>query len=383
MEYLAVLLIILFLFLFWTKKNMMWFFFISALFLAILAFFYHPNQYADLYRHYIMLDEFKYGGWEYVKNTHYYDTQPLFAIYVFLISILPHQGYLPAITVFLAYILPFRVIYLYTQENKIGKIYIFLILLFILTAMSYLGVMGGIRNMLAFSIFSFFLYFDLIKNKRKIYCYIIYILLCLFHSSVIILVILRILLSLTKYVPFYILAIFSFILPNINVYLMQITSFLNGISFFIFLEEQITSYSSGGTVYVYSTAIFRTLALIIIFAGVVLSIIQKDFSSKYSKKYRDYVLLTIMFTLGSINQYDVYVRMVSFLIFASPIVILTSLAVTSKGSLLKYGISEIRKKQFDISKLKMILFLGIISVSLVSITFYTWSEYVKITYNFK
>lgn len=371
MEVFGLIIIISFFFFFCPQKYIMQYFIIASLLLAALAFYYSPSQYEDLYYHYIMLDEFKTGGWSFILNTHWFERQPVFAIYVYFISLFPANGFLPAISIFLTYLFPFILIYKIAIKYNVKKIYIVFSFLFILCTMSYLGVMSGIRNMLAFSVFSYVLYVDLVEKKNKIVCFAIYIALCLLHTSVVTLVIFRLLLTIAKRKFFFIIiAIFSLLWPLFNIFIFKVLGLLKELEFFMVLDEQVKGYIGGGTQYVFSTASIRLISLVIILFCVILSMYMSRNIRNYPDKYFRYILLIIFFTAGGIFQYDIFVRMVCFLIFSSPFVLLTALST---------GTKSINR---DVTYLKMLLYVGLIFVLMVSLVFYTWSEYTKINFTF-
>lgn len=371
MEVISIIIIISFFSFFCPKKIIIYYFIIAAFALSVLAFFYSPTQYADLFHHYLMLDEFKFYGWNYVVDTHYFQRQPIFAVYAYLISFFPFKGFLPAITVFLAYLFPFILINKISIKYNIKKEIIVLSFLFILFTMSYLGVMGGIRNMLAFSLFGYTLYSDLVEKKNKIICFTIYIALCLFHSSIVILVVFRLLVALTKKrLSFFFLLVVSLLWPLLSLYIIKILGLLKGVVFFSFLQEQVEGYINGGTQFVYSTASIRLLSLISIFSCLIFCIFMQKYIKDYPDKYLRFFLITILFTIGGVFQYDLFVRMVCFLIFSSPFVILIALSVSSNGT------------NRNVTILKMFLNVELIFVSVISLVFYTWSEYTKINFTF-
>lgn len=360
-------LICIFLFPFISKKHLKIYFFIVALILATIAFFFQPSADMDLYKHYQTIDYFKIHGWDYVKTTYIFKTLPIYGVYFYLISLLPVKEFLPAVTVFITYFLSFNLIYKISRDNNIKKSYIMITFSFFILGTDYLSVISGIRNMLAFSIFVYFLYIDLVEKKHKLLCFLIYIALCALHDSVIILVLFRIIVCIynrfTRITLMLALVFWTFFLDSI----LNIVNLFTG-SYFIKITEKVGFYYIGILDYNLRTVLFELLCLILL-TLIFISYHQENRNKNYyPSKYWHYIFITIAFTLGSIKQYELFLRMTGFIMYASPYYIMMFLDSNSTKNKTKELIN-IREKKLITNKYKMFLTVLIIQWAIFEIVF--------------
>ena len=167
-----------------SKKMYGIYFFIFALGLGFIAFYYSPDLTKDLYRHYKTLENYKIYGFDYFYMFEKSSSLPMYAFYFYIMSLLPYYGFLPAITCFLVYGLNFWVIYRIALKFSLPKSSMLIGVFFIISNLNYIGVISGIRNNLAFTLFFLLNYLELIEKKNKVICWVLMILLGLFHSSI-------------------------------------------------------------------------------------------------------------------------------------------------------------------------------------------------------
>lgn len=175
------------------EKRLALYLFCFAVLMGYIAFHYEiPGAESDLYWHTITLNNFKSMGFAYFAVFDKSASLPVFSLYFYLISLLPSERYLPAITAFLVYGINYWLVFKLKEKYELKKRTTLLLVVFILCNLNYLGVISGIRFNLAVSIMLFGLYLDLAESKymRAIGLYIIAMLL---HSSIYIMIIVRLL----------------------------------------------------------------------------------------------------------------------------------------------------------------------------------------------
>lgn len=372
-------LIFIFLFPFVSKKNLKIYFFIVALIMSIISFHFDPPTDFDLYRHYENLENFRTYGWDFANSTRIFNSLPVYAIYFYLISLLPLNGFLPGITVFITYYLLFCLIYKISKYCcNVSKIYIMMTFIFVMFATNYVYVVSSIRNLLALSIFSYFLFIDLVEQKNKVICFMVYIMLCLFHSSISVLLAFRILIYLykkvTKVALKLIFLFWSFFLPiildNINLFTGQ---------YFNILSQKIETYSAGDR-YNLNVLLYNLVLVLIVAITIYIYIKKNKYKNNYSLQYVNYISLIIIFTLGSIKQYDLFIRMAAFIVFSSPYYILMVFSFNGNEELINERISQKRKNIFA-SNYKKILIVCITLVVMIGVI-YQLSSYKQISFKF-
>lgn len=356
------------------QKKLLTYYVFSAFLLGFLSYKYLPTVYEDLYRHLMMMDEITVGGWNFVKKTHWFKQEPVFMVYAYLVSFLKQNSYLPAITVFITYYLSFSLIYKMLKKYHIPKVVANLSYFFLLSALSLLSVMSGIRNMLAFSIFAYTLYNDLVEKKYRLLAYFIYISLLFVHASVSILLFLRLVINIKNKMFRNTLSIVLLLWGLVSDWISSILILFDNIYLINLINQKVISYSNGGSQYVYSTALIRTLSLGVLFLIIVIDLpnIKKIIPQLYD--YYQYILLSMSFVVGSFFQYDIFVRTIAFLILSSPIIICPFYTTNFKTN---------KQHQFVAKKdARIIIYVLIFFVAIISLLFNTWSEYMKLSFDF-
>lgn len=168
--------------------------------LAVVAFSWQPHTADDLFREYQNLEGIRQYGWKYfsMKESEYYvatkfDGLYLTQLYYYLFAQLPVNNFLPAVTTFIVYYLQFSIIEKISARYELSKLNTFVLYAFVLCTRETYMIMSGIRNQLAFSVAGYFLYKDLIENRNKIKCFIVYFLMIFVHQSAIFIIAFRML----------------------------------------------------------------------------------------------------------------------------------------------------------------------------------------------
>lgn len=284
--------------------------------LSIIAFYFNPPANFDLSRHYDVLKYCRNYGWTYIINSQDYKSLPIGAAYMYIISMMNLNGFLPAITTVISYGCILLTIYKIYITKKYNKLAIVLATFSFLLMFNYIGLISGIRNKLCLAVFFYFLYMDLIEKKSRKLCFIIYTLLCFIHPSTIVLVLLRVLLTIknenaSKLIRFFIL-IWSFLKEIILTVLMYFIDFpiiqlivskMQG-----YTEEEAYAVANVPLyTFVYMT---RNIILLLIY----MKYLKNTKEKKELQMYNNFVTYMYCFVFGAINDYHFFVRMSEFLL---------------------------------------------------------------------
>lgn len=341
-----------------SRKIMVAFVFI----IALISFFIKPTYKMDLYRHYETLDLFRQGGWTSVINHRYFTSLPIFSIYFYIVSRLSNNGFLPMITIFIEYILVFFMILKCSKKFDTTKTSILYASIFFISTFNYFGAVSGIRNMLAFSIFAYFLYIDLVENKKKLICFSIYIILCMFHTSVIILLVFRIVLFVRNKIFITIIGVGLFMSSLYMPIVLKVLNKFQNFEIMKLFSLQIESYMYQSykepISHIHSTIILSFIILIFI-----------CFATKTRNKYKElekiniFTSLIICLTVGSYNNFNMYSRFVSFLIIVSSIYIVLYFGIRTKKDNYRNVLSINKKYNYKISNIVFFLMIQVIFIS--------------------
>ncbi len=170
--------------------------------MAWLAFNIVPDSSDDLSRYFKVLDEMREEGYDglqrYIEEDQFdFKIFRAAAYYVYFISKLPNDHWLPCITMFIVYGLGFYCIYKASKRFNTSKLNTFLGSMFFICTYWYFDTCSGTRNGLAFAVAFACSYQLLVERKFKILCYVGFVLAALTHSAGIIPVVLVIFTELT------------------------------------------------------------------------------------------------------------------------------------------------------------------------------------------
>ncbi len=288
------------------------YFLFACLLLSYLS--YHvvvaPYGPMDLSQHYHALNvihALHWGNlWEVLRES----PRPLFILYLYVISFLGNNSWLPAITVFLGYFFITTIIYKYSKRLKSNQILPFFCFIFVLLNFNYNWLLSGIRNYLAFSMLALCLYMELIERKYKLVCWVIYVSICFFHFIMLVFLWLRILLIFRNKITsvfIYVLILCSILLAPLC---LDYFKLFNLPLFDIAVKKQIAyqNYNTFGKVQ-------WVICLAKLFAIVSVYFYCVFYRKAYKEKdYDAYVLMVICLVVGLTNQYQFFLRTTDFLV---------------------------------------------------------------------
>lgn len=174
------------------RKKLKRLFLFYAVFLAILAFFYTPGKGVDLNIHYYYINNIRAHGFQYIHTEARFEGLYIYQLLFFVISRMPVDNFLPAITAFIVYYLPLKVVLALGEEKQFTRKQMLLLAAFILCTFNFGGIISNIRSPLAYSICIYVMYYELKNKKYRVVAFLTYILLCFLHQSVIAIVMVRV-----------------------------------------------------------------------------------------------------------------------------------------------------------------------------------------------
>lgn len=297
--------------------------------LTTLAFFFQAKAGDDLNIAFTHLEGLKKNGWEYysqiASKTSYFNMLPTLKIYFYVISRLPSQHFLPAISIFLIYYCAFWIIIKITNKYKLNATMSVALIFILLITLDYYGLVSGIRNALAYAICAVFLYKDLIENENKMICWFVYFSMLGLHSSVIFIIILRVLVFLPKRIMSFVVVGFFIMWMSFANNIFGLLSNVN-IPVFQTLAWKLEIYSElGGVEQNLKAGIYYTRLMISrgIFSIVILmTIVYRVKTLKYKLDNMEYLFIYIVSLMfGSFNSFNIFLRLSNMAIFLGSIML--------------------------------------------------------------
>ncbi len=314
------------------KKYLWRYMLFSAICIPSLYFFYTPFSSWDLARHYRVLRALRLLDFRSVvfgtvdtANTlveTYVEGSRLYLIYAYLISLCNVDGLLPALTGMIIYTVIFKIIIMSAEDvgGDIEDWKISFCYFFILAALDFRTI-SGIRNMLAYALFAYVVYIDLVRNGNKIVCFFLYFLFANIHSSIYILILLRLIMMFKKMTPKLVILALVFLIYSFLDVAQNFLARYSNFPLVMSIIDRIKTYSDGGGTQLTSTfLIIRTVHLVQTIIYLLLYLYVKN-NIPQSERFKDYgffYLMIIVFALGAFRQYDIFVRsnmLMYFLVF--------------------------------------------------------------------
>lgn len=276
--------------------------------LAVVAYCIEPKQHNDLYRHFEVVDTFRNEGFVNVAD---YDSLIGTKILFFIIAILPNNHFLPAIAAVITYGIGFFIIYDFNKNQTVGSRTLLISVLMIFTMTTYATVVGRIRNAMAFAFLALALYYDLIRNEKKIKIIPFYLIAISIHPSSFMVIAVRLLLSVIDKIKSkckikgvenlkYVMLGWSAIIPVIIKILNIInTPFTQNIS------SKLVGYSLRSIVD--DIRLFLVYIAILVFVYIISEIIRRQKDVPF-EKYIYFIQLYIIIIFGSILIDKLFVR---------------------------------------------------------------------------
>lgn len=227
--------------LFFDKKYQKIYAFLFSIWMGILVYYLKPDKSLDLYRYYEIMKTYKIYSFSIFLKKYLLGTEPLSKLFLYIISKTGNFNLLPFITSIISYNILFYIFFDYIKDKKITFLERTLLLLFILSSFIVVYIIG-IRYVLSRLVFFLALYLDLYKNKNK-KAILLYLISLLLHSGIIICILCRIFLLLTKGKLKIKELIIIIILGLSRNLIFKFINLLSNISILSTLSKQLSNYS--------------------------------------------------------------------------------------------------------------------------------------------
>lgn len=218
------------------KKLRLWGIIISAFF-AFLAFHVNVLPESDLFRHMAEIDYYREYGFDFAFSLNRLGKNPLTAVLFWLFSFLPDNRWMPAIMTFIFYILIYNLAVNVYIDRQFSRSWLRQCLLFSFICVSFFYMVNTIRMWVVFAIFAFCFYEETIRQRKKIFCWCIYLILVFFHYAATILLICRTVVALFSGAQSVLKKVLMFVMAIVGGYLIMQTSLGTTI------QEKVLNYS--------------------------------------------------------------------------------------------------------------------------------------------
>ncbi|UZQ50360.1 EpsG family protein [Clostridium kluyveri] len=315
------------------KSRNIYFVFVSML-IAVVAFTYQPHMGDDLLREYQDLDNIRKFGWSYfVMNDKKFHGLYVTQLYYYFFSKLQINNLLPAVTTFLGYYFSFKALNKISDRCELSAINIWYVFSYIICVRETYMIFSNIRNQLAFVIFAYYLYIDLVEKRKRLLCFTIYLITIMIHQSAIILLAFRLIClipyNLIKKMIIILMLFWSNELTAILAFLKEHTNipFLGNLNLFYKLSiyTSIDPYNGGNASNIIVSSFYIKFMISNVFILILILISVYTCNNLNSEKeqilsdksmpnrmemsnYLMYALLLTCFTIGSCAYYWIYLR---------------------------------------------------------------------------
>ncbi len=298
------------------KKNKIGHLILLAIDIAILSYYFEPGKEYDLYKYFIIMNEYsKIDFMTFAKNI-LTITEPAIRMIFFLVSKTQNYYLLSAICTFFVYFIVFYMINDYSKKINLKGIYTFLIVIFFISCMNYINFASGLRNGVAIAVFAFAIYLEYVKNKKKIVYKLLYIIPCLLHKSLFIAILIRIFMNFDSKKMKKIYSILMIIIFLSSTSILFFANILSNIPIFSTLYEKAIYYigeEERNTILNASSLSILNL-IIVIFITTIYNYNKKFFKDKIDIKIYNVISYIVIFILAMLSYLQFFARF-SFLLF--------------------------------------------------------------------
>lgn len=327
--YLTIVIVFCALFFLFPKKHIGWLFVALVIALSIMAYHAVPAETDDLRGYFNYLDRLREGGWpvfrEMMKNdVNDFGSLPTCGYYFFLISRLPNNGFLPGVTIFLAYGSMFLVLNKAAKRFEISHWYLFVACFFLLATYYFYDICSGIRNGLGFTLFISIVYLELVENKNKWLCWAAYIILTGLHASMFLLLIIRLMLLFTNKRDGKIVGIVMAAAVMLSPLVFDFASRFDNSYLNILAEKGERNYDKMNkfateTFLMVNYPTFAIIALASLYCSSLIKNSQREYEQ--IKEYLKFYQFISMFTFGSMLSQLLFLRIVHWILPAMSVVL--------------------------------------------------------------
>lgn len=194
------------------RKHPQKFYILATAILSLLSYFVIATENMDLFRYIRIMEYIRTMGFDWGMDT-YGPSNPLAFIFFYGISLFENDAILPAVAVATTYGFSFALLYKASKRLNASTMDTYIALVFFMLNMNYCYVIDVVRIYMAFAIMAYFLYMDIVEKKHRIFCFVVYAALCYFHYAMMVFVILRVILIITRRFKGVLAAIVSLLVP--------------------------------------------------------------------------------------------------------------------------------------------------------------------------
>lgn len=308
------------------KKNLIQYLIVAVVMISSLFFFFWPDNAYDLYRYYLMLKH--YDTLSFLQaiglkdNTlgstltelsvrGYVINYKVYSLFAWLISKVGLYQLLGVISCAIVYgLMCKQIINLYTNE-KMRKATVIITMIFCLLCYNVINL-SLIRQALAYAVFAYVLYWDMVKQENKIGCFIVYILLCLVHSTGIMLLGFRLLIIVYKKISA-VPIIIGFFLVYSAIPIVENLLVKYKLSFLREFLVKIVHYLVDRAVLDEQHVSLKATMLYIFLFLVLLYFMRYSRRKKEYKEYSVFIIFILAFCIPMVQQADIFNRFQLFL----------------------------------------------------------------------
>ncbi len=291
--------------------------------LGLVAYNFIPNESMDLYRIFDRMSWMSYTDFSAFLNIFITDIEIGFNFVIYLISKTGDFHIAPFLFTTLGYFLILLIINSYTLKKEISSMLTLFIVMTFFLSFPFVLLVSGIRNFIAIIIFVYILYLEKVENKIDKFKKLVYLIPILFHISMIIFVILKILAELKmKSNGIYIMvttAIISFLSPFV---IIMILSLFDNNALISDLLGRIISYTSND----YDFYSFYILLAMFFQFTIYLYIGRKNYLNDKTNFISKYFLYIVILGLGVCRYFVIFDRVIYLLCSLFVIVVIDYLS---------------------------------------------------------
>ena len=234
--------------------------------------------------------------------------EPVVQFYFYLLSKLPDKAFLMLFTVLIVYGLLFSLLFKLEKRYELSRNSLLVLTIWLIGTTPYYTVFAGVRYQMAFTIFGYALYTELVEERRKPLCWLAYLAAALIHNSAIVLLLLRLLLLIySRYTGVLAAGAVFFGCLLVMPIVSQLSAYTDNTFLLGILDKAEGYYSEGDSDLSVGNWI---VAALMVLGGAVTVFFYRRYRGREAgmDRIRGYLLLLLAFCIGSEYSSDVFSR---------------------------------------------------------------------------
>lgn len=262
-----------------------------ALCIAIVAFFFEPPSSYDLYRIFEKVEWLKEIGIVDFFEIYSNNLEIVFNLVLYFIVKVFDKHFIPMIFSLIGYLIMFYIICDYSKIKKLTPWQTTFVVIIFLLFYQHMYLISGIRNFIAMILFVLLLYIEKIKKVENNITHLLYLIPLLFHNSMIIFILFRILIEFKEKITEKIVVLTSFITFFAPMVLLKVLELFKNNAFIFNVYTKLSGYINNDSKFYQFLIVAAMILQLLIYLYMYIYVQKKGLAQNKFYRYLKYIII--------------------------------------------------------------------------------------------